>query len=411
MPFADAVDFQEGPGIMAYDFQPEGVPLIRLAGLEKGRNLLDGCNYLDPAKVAAKWSHFRLAVGDVLLSTSASLGRTAVVPSAAAGAVAYTGIIRMRPRDGRLHPAFIPYMLESPHFQRQVEAMGAGSVLRHFGPSHLRHMTAVLPPLPEQKRIAHILGTLDDKIELNRRMCQTLEEMARALFKSWFVDFDPVRAKAEGRQPAGMDAATAALFPDSFVDSKLGPIPEGWEVRSLGDEFEVTMGQSPPGQTYNSNGDGLPFYQGRADFGFRFPALRIYCTAPTRLANKGDTLLSVRAPVGDLNVALFNCAIGRGVAALRHRSGAASYTYHSLQAHQDDLLLFEANGTVFGSVSGKELAAVRLVAPPDVLAKQFATAVGPLDDEIENRTVQSQGLANARDALLPRLLGREERQG
>jgi len=124
---------------------------------------------------------------------------------------------------------------------------------------------------PEQKAIARILGTLDDKIELNRQMNQTLEEMASAIFKSWFIDFDPVKAKAVGKQPEGMDAETAALFPDSFEDSTMGKIPKGWEVGRFDDDFEITMGQSPPGSSYNELGEGVEFYQGRKDFGFRFP--------------------------------------------------------------------------------------------------------------------------------------------
>ena len=117
-----------------------------------------------------------------------------------------------------------------------------------------------LPTLPEQRAIAHVLGTLDDKIELNRRMNETLEAMARALFKSWFVDFDPVRAKMEGRDP-GLPQPLTDLFPDRLVDSEIGEIPEGWVPRPLGESFTLTMGQSPPGSTYNERGKGLPFFQ------------------------------------------------------------------------------------------------------------------------------------------------------
>jgi hypothetical protein len=169
------------------------------------------------------------------------------------------------------------------------------------------HLTVPIPPLPEQRAIAHILGTLDDKIELNRRMSETLEQMARALFKAWFVDFEPVRAKMEGRwrrgeSLPGLPAHLYDLFPDRLVDSELGEIPEGWGVGTVDEEFDLTMGQSPPGDTYNEIGDGVPFYQGSSDFGFRFPTRRMYCTAPTRLAKAGDTLVSVRASVGDINM-------------------------------------------------------------------------------------------------------------
>lgn len=245
--FPEVVDFQEGPGILAKDFREDGVPLVRLAGLERGVSVLSGCNYLDPDAVAKRWSHFALIKGDVLLSTSASLGRIAVVADDGVGAIPYTGIIRMRPRDQRLVPSFIRYLLEGPDFQRQAEMVGAGSVIRHFGPMHLRQMTVTIPPPAEQRAIAHILGTLDDKIELNRRMSETLEAMARALFKSWFVDFDPVRAKAAGRDP-GLPRPLADLFPARLVDSALGEIPEGWEVGVLEDALaEIEVGGRPKG--------------------------------------------------------------------------------------------------------------------------------------------------------------------
>ena len=138
----------------------------------------------------------------------------------------------------------------------------------------LAQLPVKVPSLPEQRAIAHVLGTLDDKIELNRRMNETLEEIARGLFKSWFVDFDPVRAKMDGRwrqgeSLPGLPADLYDLFPDQLVQSELGDIPEGWDVKTLGECYDLTMGQSPPGNTYNDNGDGIPFFQGSKDFGDR----------------------------------------------------------------------------------------------------------------------------------------------
>ncbi len=119
-----------------------------------------------------------------------------------------------------------------------------------------------VPPLCEQHAIASVLGTLDDKITTNRRMSETLEAIARALYRSWFVDFEPVRAKMD-RRDTGLPSEIAVLFPDTMVDSELGAIPDGWEVKPLKDCMIITMGQSPPGNTYNDKGQGLPFYQGR----------------------------------------------------------------------------------------------------------------------------------------------------
>ncbi|MGP1680310.1 MAG: restriction endonuclease subunit S, partial [Burkholderiales bacterium] len=272
--------------------------------------------------------------------------------------------------------------------------------------SDLSRLEIPLPRLPEQRAIAHILGTLDDKIELNRSMNETLEAIARALFKSWFVDFDPARAKTESRD-AGLPRPLADLFPDRFVESDLGDIPEGWEVGTVDDEFDLTMGQSPPGETYNEVGEGLPFYQGRTDFSFRFPTRRVYCTAPTRFANAGDTLISVRAPVGDINMASERCAIGRGVASARHKTGSRSYSYQFMRSIEEVFARFEAEGTVFGSIGKKDFHAIACAMPPPKLVVALETKLSPLDDRIEVNERESATLTALRDALLPKLISGE----
>ena len=269
-------------------------------------------------------------------------------------------------------------------------------------------MEIPLPSLMEQRAIVHILGTLDDKIELNRRMNQTLEEMARALFKSWFVDFDPVRAKAEGRE-TGLPEEIAALFPDNFEDSELGEIPKGWKVDSLKQHFALVMGQSPPGSTYNETGEGVPFYQGRSDFGFRFPSHRVFCTSPTRFARSGDTLVSVRAPVGDINIATEECAIGRGVAAVRHHSGSVSYTYYSMLFLENYFQQFEKEGTVFGCINKGDFEKTPLVTAPENVLSAFDNIASHLDSKIGVNERQSRTLASIRDTLLPKLISGELR--
>jgi type I restriction enzyme S subunit len=245
-------------------------------------------------------------------------------------------------------------------------------------------------------------------------MSETLEAMARALFKSWFVDFDPVRAKMEGRWQRGqslpgLPAHLYDLFPARLVDSELGEIPEGWEVGRVDDEFDLTMGQSPPGDTYNEIGEGMPFYQGRADFGARFPTRRVYCRAPTRLARKNDSLISVRAPVGDINMAGEDCAIGRGVAAARHKSGSRSYTYQFMLGLEEVFARFEAEGTVFGSISKKDFHAIPCLVPPPLVVRAFEALLDPVDSRIEMLARETDTLAALRDALLPKLISGEIR--
>ncbi|MEV8145522.1 restriction endonuclease subunit S [Specibacter sp. NPDC078709] len=184
LPLVEALAFREGPGVLAKDFHDAGVPLIRLAGLKNGASLLEGCNFLDPDLVAVKWNHFRLELGDVLLSTSASLGEVSTVDDSGVGAIPYTGIIGFRPNDDRILPQFIPFLLTAPTFKAQIEAMGVGSVMKHFGPSHLKHMTVDIPPIRDQQAIAEVLGTLDDKIAANTKLAATAEELSHSLFRS-----------------------------------------------------------------------------------------------------------------------------------------------------------------------------------------------------------------------------------
>ena len=309
---------------------------------------------------------------------------------------------------------FVEYEFRLLRSQIQHENVGTGSVQDNINLQTLKELRFSLPPLAEQRAIAHVLGTLDDKIELNRRMNETLQEMARALFKSWFVDFDPVRAKIEGRwrqgeSLPGLPADLYELFPDRLVDSELCDIPEGWEVKALGDCFDLTMGQSPPGSTYNDDEEGLSFFQGNADFGFRYPERRRYCTAPTRIARPDDTLVSVRAPVGAINMAWEKCCIGRGVSALRHKSGSRSFTYYSVWALQPTLTEYEHTGTVFGAINKRQFETLMVIEPPSDMVDYFETQSRMWEDRIRSNTSESRSLADQRDALLPRLVSGEVR--
>ena len=339
-------------------------------------------------------------------------GKTAYVNCLKANEVGHgsTEFIVLSGIEGKTDNLFIYYLARDPRFITfAVHSMQGTTGRQRVAPDSLGLFEFALPPIEQQRRIAHILGSLDDKIELNRQMNATLEAMARAIFKSWFVDFDPVRAKVEGREAVGMDADTAALFPAAFQVSPLGEIPAGWEVATIGEDFDLTMGQSPPGSTYNENGKGMPFYQGRKDFGFRYPTRRIYCTAPTRLAAEGDTLVSVRAPVGDINMANEKCCIGRGVAAIRHQTESRSYTYYAMQFLQEDFHQYEAEGTVFGSINKENFETLSQFRPPDDIIEAFECMVYPMDQSIENNENQSHTLCEIRDALLPKLLSGKNR--
>ncbi|MCG7601494.1 restriction endonuclease subunit S [Halomonas sp. McH1-25] len=366
----------------------------------------------------------------------------------------------------RVCPQYLYWIFLSYDFNRYLAGSATGTKILHTSPSKIVSYETRMPPLEVQKDISRFLWAISDKVELNQKINQTLEQMAQALFKSWFVDFEPVKSKIAARQRwqalqpgnepaspvcyateldeqpylgdlesymnraamqaiAGKTAAqldtlraedperyrelfdTAALFPSAMQDSELGEIPEGWEISTVGREFDVTMGQSPPGDTYNETGEGTPFFQGRRDFGERFPSNRVYCTQPKRMAKRGDTLLSVRAPVGDTNIALTDCCIGRGLAAIRHKSGCSSFTYYSIIQLSYELSSYDSEGTVFGSINQKNLKDISQLVPPHEVLSSFQKAAKALDELIKVNSEELASLAAMRDTLLPKLLSGE----
>ena len=245
-----------------------------------------------------------------------------------------------------------------------------------------------LPEISTQNQIADIIKSLDKKIELNNRINHNLEEQAQALYKSWFVDFEPFK---DGK----------------FVESELGMIPEGWRVGQLSEIAKITMGQSPSGTSFNEDGNGIVFYQGRTEFGFRFPSIRLFTTEPTRYAEPDSVLLSVRAPVGDVNIASQRCCIGRGLASIESISGNSSFILYTILSLRSTLDRYNGEGTVFGSVNRKELESLSVIIPPENIQNRFEQIASTLDEEIKSKSKELNQLSESRDSLLPRLMSGE----
>ena len=282
-----------------------------------------------------------------------------------------------------------------------------GSAQPQITVTNLSLKQILLPDLQTQKKISLIMKNIEAKIAANNSLSKTLEDIAQTIFKSWFIDFDPVKAKMVGEKPAGMDATTATLFPNTMEESELGLVPKGWRVEKFGEMNNLLMGQSPPGDTYNSDGEGLPFYQGRTDFGFRFPKQRIFCTQENRVALSGETLISVRAPVGDVNQAIEKCIIGRGVASALHKSNSGAYTFSLLKSLYPRLAYFNGEGTVFGAINRSDFNNMLIVEPPTSLVERFEVICGPMNAKIRSLFLSTEALIQLRDSLLPRLISGE----
>jgi type I restriction enzyme, S subunit len=250
--------------------------------------------------------------------------------------------------------------------------------------------------LPTQKSIAKVLSDLDTKIELNNRINRELEAMAKTLYDYWFVQFDfPNEQGKPYKSSGGKMVYNAELKRE---------IPEGWEVKKLAEIANITMGQSPEGSSYNDDGIGEIFFQGSTDFGWRYPTIRQYTTQPSRRAKAGDILLSVRAPVGTLNIADNDCCIGRGLAALNSKSGYDSYLFYVMEYFKQIFDHRNNTGTTFGSITKDDLFSLKLVYPKDDQLNKYNHLVAKYNQMILNNYKQNQQLSLLRDWLLPMLM-------
>lgn len=254
-------------------------------------------------------------------------------------------------------PDFLFYMLQGLHLAQHAN----GSALPYFTQARLEQLDVHVPDLEKQEAIAEVLGALDDKIAANAALVRTTTELAQALTR---------RALTSGA------------------------------LGTLGEIASITMGSSPKGTSYNEGGGGVTMYQGTRDFGVRFPSPRVWTTEPLRLADAGDVLISVRAPVGSLNVADVECCIGRGLAAAK--SGTPSSVYHLLSAQPEVFASFNSDGTIFGSISKQQLHELSLKLPADLAALEFE--LQPLEALVAATLRESQTLAELRDTLLPALM-------
>jgi type I restriction enzyme S subunit len=395
-----------GSNLVSTDYENSGVPVIRGENMQ-GRWIGGDFVFVSPEK-ATELRPNTARPGDLIFTQRGTLGQVALVPSGPFDRyVISQSQMKLTPDLTKADPIFLYYVFRSPEQQQYIRGNAIQTGVPHTNLGILRKTPLTLPPLAIQRQVARVLGDLDSKIELNATMNHTLEAMARALFRSWFVDFDPVRAKMEGR-PTGLPDDMAALFPNRLVETSSGEVPEGWRWSTLEAESELTMGQSPPSSAYNTMGEGLPFHQGVTNFGFRFPTHEVFTTVTERLAEDGDVLFSVRAPVGRINVANCRLVVGRGVAAIRHRQRAQSFLlYHMLNSFREEDSMGE--GTIFKAVTKKDMLAIPLLAPPSGVLRAFEQIASPLDERIRLNEQQSRTLVGLRDTLLPKLISGEIR--
>lgn len=267
-------------------------------------------------------------------------------------------------------PVFIYYFLKT----MDLSNYAGGSAVPTLNRNHI-HTLPIRIPLNSQvqKKIGSLLKLFDDKIAENNSINENLEQQAKAIYQQMFI---------ENTSP-------------------------NWAEGSLRDIADITMGQSPSGSSYNEDGIGTIFFQGRAEFSFRFPTIRLYTTEPKRMAYANDILMSVRAPVGDLNIAHTDCCIGRGLAAIHSKTNHQSFVLYTMFSLRKQLDVFNGEGTVFGSINRNSLNDMPILIPSDETIEEFEKIVAPMDAAIRNNYDEICRLQAVRDSLLPRLMSGE----
>ena len=364
----------------------DGTSLIRSQNIYNSQFTNDGLVYIDD-KTAGKMKGVTVLKDDVLLNiTGDSVARCCKVDERYLPARVNQHVAIVRPKKRELDPDFLMFYLTSPYMQaKMLSWAGSGGTRKALTKGMIQGFEVPTPHIDIQLQISSFLRNYNDLIENNKRRIELLEESARQLYKEWFVRF---------------------RFPSYEHIKVVDGVPEGWELKPLVEIAELTMGQSPKSEYYNTVGDGLPFHQGVTNYGARFVEHHTWCTQLTRTAEVGDILFSVRAPVGRINITLDKIILGRGLAAIKAKRSAQSFLFYQLKSvfFKEDMI---GGGAIYAAITKKDLQNYELLVPSSALIEQFELFASDIDWQIETIYHSNRKLMEARDLLLPKLMSGE----
>ena len=367
------------------EFVETGIPFLNSTNFVDDTLDTTNLNYISEEK-AASIRKGKVQRDDIIMTTRGSIGKLVLFNCGYPLAIINAQMLIVR-ADGRIvDPIFLFNLLRSENVQAQIKNFSSGSAQPQIPIRDLVQVPLKIPGFQIQRRIASILSAYDDLIENNTRRIQILEEMAQKIYTEWFVHF-----RFPGHEKVKM------------VDSELGRIPKGWEVKPLSEISSITMGQSPKSQFYNETGEGIPFHQGVRDYGAHFPTDRLYCTVQNRIAHEGDILFSVRAPVGRINIATKTMVIGRGLSAIRSKQNSQIFLLCQLRHKfsEEDLI---GGGTIFKAVTKKDMYEISMLHPIGNIIEEFQSHAKPIWKIIRILSEKNNNLRQTRDLLLPRLI-------
>lgn len=359
---------------------PSPYKYIKARDIRNGKVNSIGLQYVD-VETRKKISKYITLENDILITIVANIGDVGIVPANLNNANLTENAVRLTNLKTFVDAKYLTYLLSQKDFKEYMESLAAGAAQAKLGIYKIEKIKVLLPEFIIQQHIASILSAYDDLIEVNNKRIELLEQSARELYKEWFVRM---------------------RFPN-YQNTKFNKgIPKGWEEKKLEEIANIKMGQSPKSEYYNEEQIGLPFHQGVGNYGKRFPSHSVYCTDKKRIAEKGDILFSVRAPVGRINIANDKLIIGRGLAAMNHKEKYNSYLFYLLDNifTNEDII---GNGSIFNAVTKEELAGFKVLINKD-LSQKFENIVIDFDRKIEILYKQNQQLTEIRNRLLPRLI-------
>ena len=419
-----------GSQLHSYDYVPSGVPVVPTEGIGRRRLLTEGIPEV-AEETAARLSRHRLKAGDILFARRGvqATGLSAIVTPRQEGWLCGTGAILLRIKGKAVDPEFLSFLLSAEESVLWLKQHAVGAVMPNLNEGVIRQIPLTLPPLAEQKAIAAVLGALDDKIELNRRMNATLEAMARALFQSWFVDFDPVRrnldraANGKHKLPTlGKDPAATfqpleldALFPASFQESSLGHIPTGWETSTIGAKLQTVLGGTPSRAKpeYWTDGTVAWINSGKTnEFRIIEPSEWITKEAlensATKILPRRTTVLAITgATLGQVSITEIECCANQSVVAIpASEEFPTEFIYPWIEENIEKLIASQTGGAQ-QHINKGNVEELVLLCPDGRVVAAYQTKAKPLFDQIAANCFQSRTLATLRDTLLPKLLSGE----
>jgi type I restriction enzyme, S subunit len=380
-------------------FKNEGVPVIRGNNLSTGEEKFIDSGFVFITKAKADELNCYAIANDLVFTAVGTIGQVGIIDEYLEFKE-YTisnKQLRVRFDTNRILPLFAYYWFSSSWIQKLVLQRNVGSTVPLINLSVLKGLPIQLPKsILLQKQIVEVLENVGNKIKFNNKINAELEAMSKLIYDYWFVQFDFPNDQGKPYKFSGGKMV--------YNEKLKREIPQGWEDGELSQISNIIMGQSPSGTSYNRNGDGTIFFQGCTDFGNRFPTVRQFTTEPNRIANKGDILLSVRAPVGKMNIAKEDCCIGRGLCALNHKNGCMPYLYGVMQYFKQIFNRRNTDGTTFGSITKDDLFSLKVVKPKDKVLEKYDKIVNPMFEKQNNIGNENKKLAKLRDWLLPMLM-------